>query len=149
MNTRIQSYVHQFNEIFAGSPWIDETFSGKLDGLTEEQVFTQAPGNNHSVAEIVSHIVVWRNEITRRLANNVSDTLLTDESPENWLPLHELKRTGWQELYHLLHRSQKELIALLEDKDDAFWMKTWHLLNRRGSILLPGCCNTTSIILVR
>ena len=69
---RINSYLEQFNQIFKGNPWIDESFSKKLDSLFNENVFTQAPGNNHSVAEVVSHLTVWREEIIRRLICNSS-----------------------------------------------------------------------------
>lgn len=65
MKTRIQSYIEQFTQLYDGDPWLDETFNKKLDDLDEEQAFTKAPGNNHSVAEVVSHLIEWRKEYMR------------------------------------------------------------------------------------
>jgi uncharacterized damage-inducible protein DinB len=120
MKARIRSYIEQFSQVFNGKPWLDETFCKKLDPLSEQQVFTQAPGNNHSVAEVVSHIIVWRNEILRRLVDNSSERMLTDESADNWKPLQELRQTGWQQLYTDFKQLQEELINLLESRDDNF-----------------------------
>lgn len=120
MTSRIQTYINQFNQVFNGNPWLDESFSKKLDSLSEAQAFTQSPGNNHSVAEVVSHLTEWRNEITRRLTDNSPERRLTDESPHNWISYEQLQQTGWQQLYADLKRSQHQLINLLESKDDYF-----------------------------
>ncbi len=120
MNKRIKSYIEQFSQLFNGTPWLDETFSKKLDNLTEEQVFQQAPNNNHSVAEVMSHLIVWRKEILRRLIHNSSSSSLTDQSFENWLPLNQLKQTGWQSLKNSFNETQQQLIQFLESKEDNF-----------------------------
>ena len=120
MNKRIQSYIEQFNQIFDGEPWLDETFGKKLKGLTDEQVFTKAPDNNHSVAEVISHLVAWRKEYVRRLFENSPDRMLSDESAHNWIPAEELKKQGWQHLYDDFKQSQRELIGLLQNKEDSF-----------------------------
>lgn len=120
MTTRIQSYIQQFAQIFNGSPWLDESFSKKLNNLSEKKIFTQFPNNNHSVAEVVSHIIVWRMEIIRRLDENSSKRRLTEESLDNWKDLQVLQQIGWQQLYADLSQSQQQLTKLLQDKDDTF-----------------------------
>jgi len=120
MTSRIQSYLIQFQQVFNGNPWLDESFAKKLDNLSETQAFVQSPGNNHSVAEVVSHLVEWRTEIIRRLAHNSSDRRLTEESPQNWKPLTELQQTGWQQLYAGFKQSQVQLLDLFENKVDFF-----------------------------
>lgn len=120
MTTRIQSYIEQFNQIFDGNPWLDETFSKKLNNLPDKEAFNPSPDNNHSVAEVVSHIIVWRREIIRRLKENSSERLLTEESADNWKNLQVLQQIGWPKLYEDLKQSQQQLIELLENKNDAF-----------------------------
>lgn len=120
MTACIHSYTRQFSQVFNGNPWLDESFSKKLDGLSEIEAFTQSPDHNHSVAEVVSHITEWRKEILRRLTHNSSEIMLTDESPENWRRLEQLQQTGWQQLYIDFKQSQQQLINLLESKDDTF-----------------------------
>lgn len=120
MKSRISSYREQFNQIFSGNPWIDESFHKKLDNLSDVQVFFESPGHNHSVAEVVSHITEWRREIIRRLNYNSSERMLTVQSVNNWIPLQQLKETGWDQLYAALRESQQEINNLLDDKDDIF-----------------------------
>lgn len=120
MSLCIDSYKQQFSQVFNGNPWLDETFSKKLDDLTELQAFTQAPGSNHSVAEVVSHIIEWRKEIIRRLIHNSSERMLTDKSPKDWIPLEQLRKKGWRLLYADFKKSQQQLMSLLESKDDNF-----------------------------
>lgn len=120
MKSRIQSYKEQFRYLFDGNPWLDETFSKKLDNLSEQQVFKQSPGHNHSAAEVVSHITEWRKEIIRRLKYNSSERLLTEQSAHNWRDLQQLQQAGWHQLYTDLKQSQHEVIDLLENKDDNF-----------------------------
>ena len=94
MKTRINSYKEQFNKVFNGNPWLDESFSKKLDDLSDEQVFSPSPGHNHSIAEVVSHITEWRREIIRRLNYNSSERMLTVESENNLIPLAQLKKSA-------------------------------------------------------
>ena len=94
MRSRIYSYLEQFNQVFNGNPWLDESFSKKLDDLSDEQVFSQSPGHNHSVAEVVSHITEWRKEIIRRLNYNSPERILTVENKNNWIPNAQLKKSG-------------------------------------------------------
>lgn len=118
--TRIRSYITQFQQVFDGEPWLDETFDKKLRPLSEKEAFVRAPDQNHSVAEVVSHLIEWRKEIIRRLKDNSSERLLTEESGNNWKPLQMLQRDGWQNLYTRFLQSQNELLAFLETKDDNF-----------------------------
>lgn len=118
MTTRIQSYIQQLQQVFNGNPWLDESFAKKLDGLTEAQAFAQAPDNNHSVAQVVSHLVEWRKEIFRRFIDNSSKRKLTQEN--NWKSNQELQQAGWHKLYDDFKGSHHQLIELLESKDDFF-----------------------------
>ena len=120
MTTRIQSYIEQFSQIFGGDPWLNESFGKKLNDLSDKEVFTQSPGNNHSVADVVSHVTVWRDEIIRRLKYNSSERLLTEESTDNWKKPEVLRQAGWQKLYADFIESQQQLMKLLEDTNDTF-----------------------------
>jgi uncharacterized damage-inducible protein DinB len=120
MKSRIGSYIEQLNEIFNGETWLEESFSKKLNNLSDEQVFTPAPGLNHCVAEVVSHITEWRKELIRKLSHDSSERFLTIESKNNWIPLKQLKQTGWCQIYANLEKSQLQINNLLQHKDDNF-----------------------------
>src|ERR1044071_8698680 len=99
MSDCIESYIIQFKQLLNGTPWLDETFSKKLDNLSENEAFTRAPDNNHSVAEVVWHLTAWRNEYIRRLSENSPDRMLNDDSPDNWKNHEFLTQYGWQQIY--------------------------------------------------
>lgn len=120
MEKRIQSYIEQFTQLFNGHPWLDETFSKKLDDLGDEQVFIEAPNNNHCVAQVISHLTEWRKEYLRRLANNSPERMLNDDSPNNWFSKEHLKKTGWAVLYGEFKQTQQQLVELLQSKSDDF-----------------------------
>jgi len=120
MKPRINAYIEQFNQIFNGNPWLDETFTKKLDNLSAEQVFTPSSNQNHSVAEVVSHLIEWRKEIIRRLHCNSSERMLTEQSPENWRQPEQLKQADWHHLYEEFKKTQQQIIDLLKNKDDSF-----------------------------
>jgi len=141
MKSRISSYREQFNQIFSGVSWLDESFSKKLDNLSDVQVFSKSPCHNHSIAEVVSHITEWRKEIVRRLNRNSSERMLTIESANNWVSLQQLKETGWPQLYADLKESQQEINNLLENKDERFLGR-----NLVKSTVLPDYCIMICII---
>lgn len=46
--------------------------------------------------------------------------MLNDDSGNNWIPVEQLKTTGWQNLYNDFKKTQHELINLLQSKNDNF-----------------------------
>ena len=90
----IKDLIDQFIEIQNGTPWLDETFDKKLLKINDKNAFTRPLPDVHSVAEILSHLLVWRFEILSRLEGN--DRILWADSAENWKPNEELgkKRLG-------------------------------------------------------
>jgi uncharacterized damage-inducible protein DinB len=120
MKSRIVSYVNQLNGLYNGDTWLEESFSKKLNSLSDEKAFSPSPGHNHSVAEVVSHIIEWRKELVRKLKYNSSERCLTLESDKNWIALKLLKQMGWHHLYTELENTQREIIDLLQQKDDDF-----------------------------
>ncbi len=114
----IDNLIEQFHEIYNGSPWLEETIFKKLDGLDETTAFEKPLPNLHSVAEIISHLVVWRNEITNRLLGQ--ERKIKMASPENWLSNENLKITGWAKLRENFNQSQDRILGLLNEKEDSF-----------------------------
>lgn len=114
----ISHFIHQMKETLEGDNWVDENFKKKLDGLNEEDVFKRPIPEMHSVAELVSHIIVWKQEVLSRLRGN--DPKLSMESSENWKDNDELREKRWKALKSQLFKSQDELIKFLTDKNDDF-----------------------------
>ncbi|MEM9672820.1 MAG: DinB family protein [Bacteroidota bacterium] len=115
---RINALIDQFEALYQGEPWLDETFVKKLENLDESRAFTRPMPNVHSVGEIISHLVAWRNDIVHRLQGNPRQLFM--ESPDNWTTNQELQSEGWKALKERFATNQQALIALLRERDDSF-----------------------------
>ena len=114
----IKDLIDQFIEIQSGTPWLDETFDKKLLKVDDINAFTRPLPDVHSIAEILSHLVVWRFEILSRLEGN--ERKLWADRAENWLSNEELEKNGWNDLIRRFDQSQDKLIGFLQSKDDTF-----------------------------
>jgi len=118
MNNTIHNLTRQLSETMEGEPWIDETFSKKLSGLPESQIFTRPLPDVHSVAEIISHILEWRYSVLSILKGG--SRTLTVASPSNWKDNETLRKEGWTALKEKLYKSQQDIITFLEQQDDNY-----------------------------
>ncbi|HMF71003.1 MAG TPA: DinB family protein [Flavitalea sp.] len=123
-NKAIKRYILQLQQIYYGDSWIDEDIEKKLRNINEENAFIKPDGYIHSVAEVVSHLVEWRKELTERLQFG-RHAKLTMGSENNWRSNEILKKSGWAYLKEQLDNTQKDLIALIETKDDSFLDSKW------------------------
>lgn len=137
MKRRItENIIAQLKDVQNGKTWYDDNIEKKISGITETEAFLRPIPEIHSVAELVSHMCVWRLEALRRLKGQESG--LTEESPENWKSNDELKEIGWQRLKADLNQSQNELVNFLSDKDDAFLEETKYKNNYPFKFLVEG-----------
>lgn len=110
--------------VIGGENWYGENFKNKIDGLTEAQAFERPVARVHTVAELISHITVWKDSIIGKLKGQ--PTGLTMESPENWKDNELLKQEGWERLKREFYESAETLVGLLEKRDDAFLEETYN-----------------------
>ncbi len=120
-NILIKNIIAQFQDIQEQELWLDENFKKKMDHLPEDLAFKRPFPELHSVAEIISHIYVWRKETILKL--NGKSSHLTIESAENWLTNDRLERKGWETLKSEFYNSQKEIIELIEKETDDYLEK--------------------------
>jgi len=118
MNILMNHIIKQLKEIQEGKIWIGENFNKKLKNLTSEIAFTRPISTLHSVAEIVSHLTVWRQETILKI--NTGEGSITDDLEANWYEVQQLKKIGWNQLITDFNKSSTELIQLLKTKDDSF-----------------------------
>ncbi len=119
MNRKVvENTIGQLRDVQNGIAWYDENFEKKIAPISETQAFERPIPEIHSVAELISHIWVWRVDTIKKLKGYESH--LTIESPENWKSNEELKKTGWEKLKKDLSKSQAELVEFLADKDDDY-----------------------------
>jgi uncharacterized damage-inducible protein DinB len=117
-DTLIQNLIRQLKDVENGDLWLDENFEKKLDGITETEAFIRPIPELHSVAELLSHLIVWRRVNIRRMLGETVD--MPVEHPDNWKGNEVLQMMGWKVLLSDFYASQQEVLKMLEDKDDTY-----------------------------
>ncbi len=118
MNVLIQHIIEQLKEIQEGKPWIGSTYKSKLEGIDSDLVFERPHPDLHSVADIISHMNLWRREAILKIETGKGSK--TDACEENWLPENKLKAIGWTALKSEYDATLNRIISLLEEKEDSF-----------------------------
>jgi uncharacterized damage-inducible protein DinB len=132
----ITNIVQQLKDVLDGDLWIDENFKKKIDKLSATEAFTRPLPNIFSVAELISHIFVWRKQIMKRL--NRLHSGRASEIPDYWKGNDELKKIGWIKLKNNFYESQYELIRLIENKDDKYLKKKYSNSRYTFKYLIDG-----------
>ena len=60
MKCLIENIIRQLEDVQNGHLWIGGTFDSKLKQLEEHLFFLRPLEDLHSVAEIISHLTLWR-----------------------------------------------------------------------------------------
>lgn len=136
----IHHIITQLIDIQQGKIWIGSSYQSKLSTIDESLVFTRPIAGLHSIAEIISHLTLWRKEAILKVKTGTGSK--TDDCEENWLTNEKLVPKGWTALKAEYDDSLTELITLLKDKEDAFLDQEYYDTDFKGnykySFLLNG-----------
>lgn len=130
MKYLIENIIQQLKEVQNGKPWIGSNFDSKLTQVDENTVFLRPIENLHSVAEIISHLTLWRKETVLKIKTGKGSK--TDDCEENWLTNDKLKIMGWKKIRSEYDNSLSELIELLRGKDDKFLNEQYYDTDFKG-----------------
>ncbi|WP_299224430.1 DinB family protein [uncultured Psychroserpens sp.] len=131
MKILIEHIIKELKCIQNGKLWIGSTYESKLNFIDDDLVFKRPIENMHSIAEIISHLTLWRNEAILKIKTRTGSK--TDDCEENWLTNTTLKDKGWSKLKLEYDDTLTELIALLEEKDDAFLKEQYYDTDFKGN----------------
>ena len=118
MKTLIKHYIQELKDVQDGHLWAGQNYTKKLSQVTEEQLFLRPIEGMHAIAEILSHLTLWRTETILKIKTGEGSK--TDECEENWLPLQKLKKKGWEKIKSDYDQSLSDIIELLEEREDSF-----------------------------
>jgi uncharacterized damage-inducible protein DinB len=118
MTTLINDIIQQLNDIDNGDLWLDENFDKKLSKVNDDNAFTRPIPDLHSVAELISHLIVWRRVNIKRM--NGETVKLDVDDAENWKTNDELRPNGWDALKQDFDQSRREVIEMLSGQDDSY-----------------------------
>src|SRR6188768_3127775 len=95
---KIANYILQLQRVYHGGNWVQESFEGKLNSLSDEQVFLQPFPMIHSIAELVWHCSYWRRVNLSRLRGEKNKYRDATIGALNFPVIDELKVKGWKKI---------------------------------------------------
>ena len=132
----LQDIIQRMMAIIEGENWLGENFRKKIDALTDEMAFHQSMPHIHSVAELISHLTVWKAENINKLLGNPAE--MTMDSPENWKANETLTEIGWLALKREFYATSQRLIDLIKDKPETFLLEFCENETHSNGALLEG-----------
>jgi len=121
---QIREKIEQFEKVYSDSPWYGDSIQQIINQVTEEAAFWQPTKNAHSIAQIVWHMVYWRQALIKRLEGDVAYKP-SMKSEDNWSINEKLQNSRWEKIKELLAESQEKLITLLKKQDDSLLDKAY------------------------
>lgn len=119
MGKRIDQLIASLSEIFEGEPWYGESVMRKLENVPYIIGDKSCLPESHNVAQIVAHLISWKNFALEKLKEN-ADFKIEIDSKEDWPQVMVNSRKDWENLKHDLVVAQGNLYEFLKKKSDDF-----------------------------
>jgi uncharacterized damage-inducible protein DinB len=116
MQAEIASIIGQLKEAYEGEPWFGRNLKTLLSEVDEEMAFQQLNGQ-HSILQLLYHMIVWREFTISRLTTSEKDLAYFEKN--DWQQLDHTDKTLWRKGLQQLEATQTELIRLLQEQDDS------------------------------
>jgi uncharacterized damage-inducible protein DinB len=123
-NPRLSQYVSQFEAMYNGHPWYGDSICEILATVTPAKAYWQPTKEAHTIAQIVSHMIYWRQSLIKRLDGDL-EYKPSMKSEDNWKSNAQLKKAGWKLLLKSLDTSQAQLLSLLAKEKDTLLKKKY------------------------
>ena len=117
---QIDKVSFQFSNAFNGTPFYGDSIWKSIESIPYEKA-NNAFNGGHSIAQILSHMLVWRDFAIRKIKG---DTAYDVEigSEVDWPKVNIQSEAEWKELKDRFQQSQTHILELLKEKDDN-WLK--------------------------
>lgn len=119
-NKQIHALIRRFEAIYNGHPWYGTNILSSLQQITPEMSQKSLLPEKKNIAEILKHIVAWRQFLIEHLQGNSSYRIELN-SALDWPSVQDL---SWDELLGELNHSQEQILHLLAKQEDTLLKKT-------------------------
>lgn len=117
---KLQELIEQIHEVFEGEPWYGNSISTYLQEIKPEYLDNQLQGS-HTIGQIIAHMITWREFVIDKLRGKANT--IEVGSAEDW-DRKSYTQVDKNELFIRFKTTQKALIQLLQEKDDAILTQT-------------------------
>ncbi|MBD0375728.1 MAG: DinB family protein [Flavisolibacter sp.] len=112
----ISFIIEQLKDAYEGDPWFGRNIKSLLADVEEQAAFEKV-SNQHSILDLVWHMITWREFAIDRLQQKPQMQLKYFEQ-NDWRQLDYSNKTLWQQVLERLQQTQDELIQLLKKQKD-------------------------------
>jgi uncharacterized damage-inducible protein DinB len=116
MNKEILQITSLLKDSFSGDPWYGRSVKSLLKDVSETDVF-EKPNGQHSILELLWHMIIWR-EFTINSLRNGNEKMASYFEENDWRVLDHNDKSLWKKGLQRLEETQSELIEMLEQKQD-------------------------------
>ncbi|MFT3704109.1 MAG: DinB family protein [Agriterribacter sp.] len=101
---------------YEGPNWIEISVKDTLTGVSTEKAFWQPPGDVHTIAAIVCHLIVWRKALIDVLENK-KDWNVDQEGSFDTAAFGADNEQRWSNIKNALNDTQQRLMNLLDNAE--------------------------------
>lgn len=135
MQKEITLLIDQLKDAYEGEPWFGRNAKALLSEVDEQTAFARLNGQ-HSLVELVWHMVNWRAFAVSHLAPSEKNLAYFEE--HDWQELNHADKRLWTKGLENLQQTQDDLIGLLHQKDDSILEQNVSERNYNYRKLLTG-----------
>lgn len=116
MNKEILYIAEQIKETYEGDPWFGRNAKALLAEVNEQTAF-EKPNGQHSIVELVWHMITWREFTISRFTKEETKDLPYFETMD-WRALDHNNKRLWLEGLQRLKETQEELLKIIKAQTD-------------------------------
>lgn len=118
MNKEIQSLINRIENVNSGEPWFGRAVFIILDEVDAAIAFEKPNGAEHSLIDLLYHMITWADFTLKRLEKDTINDLRAAEELD-WRKI-DPKQHNWKKGLKEFKAIHKKIISLLKKKEDAF-----------------------------
>ena len=116
MQQEISRIIDQLKDSYEGEPWFGRNLKTLLSEV-DTDLASQKINGQHSILELLYHMIVWREFTISRLQPNGKELAYFEEN--DWQQLDPASKELWSEGWQKLQATQQELLRFLHLQNDA------------------------------
>jgi uncharacterized damage-inducible protein DinB len=118
MNKETQAIIRRIETINSGEPWFGRAVFILLEEVDPKKVYTRPNDTEHSMIELLYHMITWVDFTLKRVENDKTNDLAA-YGESDWRPINPKVHT-WKKGLAEFKAIHKKIVTLLKDKDDTF-----------------------------
>ena len=115
-NSELVYIINQLKEAYEGDPWFGKSIKQLLAEVNERTAY-ERPGGQHSMLDLLWHMITWREFTIDRLQHSPQMQLAYFEEMD-WRELDHNDMTLWKQGLERLKETQDQLLAILAGRTE-------------------------------